>query len=191
MSGWTDALNVVKTLAPTLATALGGPLAGGAVTWLEGVFGLTPQPSSSMSDRQTTLAAAISGATPEQLAAMRKADQDYAVAMAQAGFKDIETIAGLNVQDRASARQMQVSTRSLMAPFLALVVVIGSLVFMGAVLFHAVTLGDPVTAQMIGNIQGYLFSECKSVLAFYFGSSQASVRQTELLAQAPPVGGEQ
>src|SRR5690349_11566998 len=108
MSGWTDALGVVEKLAPTIATCVGGPLAGGAIAALEGVFGLTPSPNASIDDRQSAVAAAISGATPEQLAAMRAKDQDYAVAMAQAGFKDTETLASLTVQDRVSARTMEV-----------------------------------------------------------------------------------
>jgi hypothetical protein len=191
MSGWSSVAAVVENLAPTIASVIGGPLAGSGVSALEKLFGLTPAPTASTDDRLTAVAAAVTGATPEQLAAMRKADQDYAVAMAQAGFKDVETLASLNVQDRSSARQMQVSTKSLMAPLLAILIIVASICFMGAVLFHAVTLGDPATAQMIGNIQGYLFAECKSVLAFYFGSSQSNDRQSELLAKSIPAPGAQ
>src|SRR5690349_15861704 len=118
MSGWTDALNVVERLAPTIASVFGGPLAGGGVMALESVFGLTPKPDATVGDRQEAIAAAISGATPEQLAAMRAKDQDYALAMQQAGFKDIETLASLTVQDRVSARTMEVSTRSIMPPIM-------------------------------------------------------------------------
>lgn len=191
MSGWTSALNVVKTLAPTIATVLGGPLAGGAVTALESVFGITPQAGSSTEDRQTALAAAISGATPQQLADMRKADQDYAVAMAQAGFKDAETLASLKVQDTVSARTMQVSTRSLMPPILGSAIIIGSLAAAGAILSGKVSYLNTTEATMVGTVIGYLFSEAKAVLSFYFGSSQGSDRKTELLAQSIPSGSQQ
>lgn len=184
MSGWSSALNVVKTLAPTIGTALGGPLVGGAIMALENVFGITAAPNASTDDRQTALAAAISGATPEQLAAMRKADQDYAVAMAQAGFKDTETLASLSVQDRVSARNMQVSTKSLMPPVIGSAIILGSLGAAAAILSGHVNYANTTEATMVGTVIGYLFSEAKAVLSFYFGSSQGSEQKTQLLAQA-------
>lgn len=188
MSAWASALNVVKTLAPTIGTALGGPLVGGAITALENVFGITPAPSASDDDRQTTLAAAISGATPEQLAAMRKADQDYAVAMAQAGFKDTETLASLSVQDRQSARQMQIATKSWTAPFLALAITFGFFTVMALVMF--VPMQQPAhDATML--LLGSLGTAWTAVVAYYFGSSASSDRKTELLAQSTPAGGQQ
>jgi hypothetical protein len=188
MSGWTSALNVVKTLAPTIATALGGPLAGGAVMALESVFGITPQPSASTDDRQAAVAAAISGATPEQLASMRKADQDYAVAMAQAGFKDTETLAGLGVQDRASARQMQISTKSLTAPFLAMFVTLGFFGVLAMMMFYTL---PQATHDALMLMLGSLGTAWTGVIAYYFGSSAGSDRKTELLAQSTPSGSQQ
>jgi hypothetical protein len=186
MSAWDSALNVVKTLAPTIATALGGPLAGGAVTALESVFGITPKPDATTDDRQSSLAAAISGATPEQLAAMRAKDQDYALAMAQAGFKDTETLASLSVQDRVSARTMQVSTKSLMPPVIGSAIILGSLGAAAAILSGRVDYANTTEATMVGTVIGYLFSEAKAVLSFYFGSSQGSEQKTQLLAQSQP-----
>ena len=191
MSGWTSALNVVKTLAPTIGTALGGPLLGGAISALENVFGITPSASASTDDRQSTLAAAISGATPEQLAAMRKADQDYAVAMAQAGFKDTETLASLAVQDRTSARNMQVSTRSYMPPILGGAIITASIAAAAAILLGKVSYVSTTEATMVGTVMGYLFSEAKAVLSFYFGSSQGSAEKTALLAKAQPIEDQQ
>lgn len=191
MSDWTSALNVVKTLAPTIATAIGGPLAGGAVMALERIFGITPAPNASTDDRQSAIAAAISGATPEQLAAMRKADQDYAVAMAQAGFKDTETLASLTVQDRTSARNMQVSVKSVMPPIMGSAIILGSLAAAAAILAGKVSYVSTTEATMVGTVMGYLFSEAKAVLSFYFGSSASSDRKTELLAQSTPPGAQQ
>lgn len=191
MSGWTSALNVVKTLAPTIGTALGGPLIGGAIAALENVFGITPGPNASTDDRQAAVAAAISGATPEQLAGMRKADQDYAVAMAQAGFKDTETLASLAVQDRTSARNMQVSTRSYMPPVLGGAIIAASIAAAGAILAGKVSYISTTEANMVGMVIGYLFSEAKAVLSFYFGSSQGSADKTALLAKAQPIEDQQ
>jgi len=184
---WTDVANVVEKLAPTMASCFGGPLAGTAVAALEGVFGLVPKPDQTTDQRQDVVAAALTGATPDQLAAVRKADEDFQARMAELGFKDAETLASLTVQDRESARQMQVSTRSMTQPALAWLVIAASLALMGAIVLGAVHMGDPVTANMIGNITGYLFSESKAVLQFYFGSSSGSEEKTRLLAKAQPI----
>lgn len=184
MSGWESALNVVKTLAPTIGTALGGPLVGGAIAALENVFGISPTAGASTDDRQTAIAAAISGATPEQLASMRRADQDYAVAMAQAGFKDTETLASLTVQDRASARAMQISTKSWTAPFLALAITFG---FFAVILLVMFVPMQPAAHDATMLLLGSLGTAWTAVVAYYFGSSAGSDRKTELLAQSGPV----
>lgn len=186
---WGDVASVVENLAPTIASVIGGPLAGSGVSALEKLFGLTPAPSASASDRLTGVAEAIAGATPEQLAGMRKADQDYAVAMATAGFKDTETLASLTVQDRVSARDMQVSTKSMMAPVIGSAIILGSLCAAGAILMGKVSYANTTEATMVGTVVGYLFSEAKAVLSFYFGSTSDTVQTNSLLAnstQTPP-----
>ena len=71
-------MDIAKTLAgiaPTLATALGGPLAGIAVKAAVGAFGLNDDATAN------DLAKAVASATPEQLAALKKIDNDFAVQM--------------------------------------------------------------------------------------------------------------
>lgn len=180
MSGWDSALNVVKTLAPTIATALGGPLAGGAVAALESVFGISPAPQSTIDDRQDQLAQAISGATPEQLAAVRKADQDYSLAMANAGFKDVETLAALAVQDRSNARAMQISTKSIVAPSLAVFVTVGFFTILGFMMFTEL---PKAAHDALMLLLGSLSTAWAAIIAYYFGSSAGSDRKTELMAK--------
>jgi hypothetical protein len=185
MSGWTDALNVVEKLAPSIASVVGGPLAGMGVSALESVFGLTPQPNATIDDRQSTLATAISGATLEQLAAVRAKDQDFQAKMAEIGFKNVETLAALSVQDRESARQMQISTKSVVAPFLALFVTIGFFGVLALMMFYPL---PPATHDALMLMLGTLGTAWVSVIAYYFGSSVSSDRKTELLAQSTPGG---
>lgn len=189
MSGWSDALGVVEKLAPTIATCVGGPLAGGAIAAIEGVFGLTPAPSASTDDRQGAIAAAISGATPEQLAAMRKADQDYAVAMAQAGFKDTETLASLKVQDTVSARDMQKANKSPVPAWLTFLVTLGFFGLLGVLFFVPV----PKSGEaMIYASTGTLGTVWLSIIHFWFGSTSDTPQVNDLLAKStPPAGGQQ
>jgi hypothetical protein len=181
MSAWEDAFTVVKKLAPTIASVIGGPLAGGAVTALESVFGMSVPPNTAIDDRQNAVAAAISSATPEQLAAIRKADQDYSARMAEAGFKNVETLAALSVQDRESARQMQISTKSVTAPFLALFVTIGFFGVLAVMMFYPL---PQATHDALMLMLGSLGTAWTGVIAYYFGSSAGSDRKTELLAQS-------
>lgn len=182
---WTDALSVVEKLAPMLATGLLGPLAGGAVSMLEGVFGLTPTAAATTDDRQASIAAAISGATPDQLLALKKADQDYAVQMASLGFKDAESLAALAVQDRSSARDMAVKSGDIWTPsILAFLVVGGWATIQYFLLTHVV---DGSMRELIARVLGTLDSALMCVLYFYFGGSASSNRKTELLAQSPSI----
>ncbi|MDR6393069.1 hypothetical protein [Paraburkholderia phenoliruptrix] len=183
MSAWDSALNVVKTLAPTIATALGGPLAGGAVAALESVFGITAKQDASTDDRQTAIAAAISGATPEQLAAMRAKDQDYALAMAQAGFKDTEMLASLKVQDVSNARDMQKTTRSQVPAWLTFFVTAG---FFGLLIGLFLAPVPDGAKALIYSATGTLGTVWLVVIHFWFGSTSDTTQVNDLLAKSSP-----
>ena len=182
-----DWKSVVGTVAPWLATALGGPLAGSAVTAIGSVFGLGATAGTS------DIAAAITGATPEQLAALRAADQDYQLKMQAAGFGHIEQLAAIGMQedkidadDRDSARKRQEALRD-RTPAAMAWLIIGSSVALAAATIMGWSTKVRGQAGAVGVVLGYVFSEAKSVLAYYFGSSQGSDRKTELLAQSTPV----
>jgi hypothetical protein len=117
---------------------------------------------------------------------MRKADQDYDLALKEAGFKDIETLAALKVQDVSSARNMEVSTKSIMPPLLGGLIVIASLIIAGVIVAGKVTFATTAEATMAGTVIGYVFSEAKAVLAFYFGSTSDTEQVNNLLAKSTP-----
>lgn len=197
---WSDALTVLERAAPTIATVAGTPLLGGAVAALEAVFGLTPAPDASMSDRQNAVATAVQGATPEQLAAVRKADQDYAARMAEAGFKDKETLAQLAVSeekvyvgDTADARARNANNDRVF--WLGVVVLATFAAVMGTSLYGAYALLTgklPVSnaaivgmvAGFVGTIIGYVSANAQQVVGFFFGSSKGSEQKSEAMSSA-------
>lgn len=183
MSDWSSALNVVAKLAPTIASCVGGPLAGGAVTALESVFGITAASTQTVDDRQTALAEAIEGATPAQLAAIRNADQQYAARMAEAGFKDTETLASLAVQDTTSAREMQVATKSLTPPILTALITLGFFSLLALLMFHDV---PDANKAIIDTVIGSLGTAWLVCVHFWFGSTDSGNRATDALAQSSP-----
>lgn len=197
---WSDIANVLEEVAPTIATALGTPVLGGAVAALEAVFGLTPDKSASMDSRQENIAAAVAGATPDQIAAMRKADQDYAVAMAQAGFADKEAIARLAVQeeqiyvtDTADARAKNAANARVFWLGVVILATFGGV--MSAALWGAygiltgkVPIVDAAVVGMVsgfvGTIIGYVSANAQQVVSFYYGSSKGSEQKSEAMAAA-------
>lgn len=167
-----DWKRVVGTVAPTIATALGGPLAGMAVTAIGGALGLGDGVN------EESIAAKLAGATPADLLALKKADQEFAVRMRELDI-DLERI---GAGDRDSARKMQVETRSWAPGILASVVVAGFIASSVAVLGGWVEgLKDPLIAALVGSVIGNITAATMLVLNFYFGTSASSRTKDETI----------
>lgn len=93
--------NVLRTVLPTIATALGGPLAGLAVDAVTGWLGV-PKESA---DR---VKAMLEGMPPEKLVEMKKIDADLQVRLAQLGYDSLYKIEELNARaDEAVNKSIQ------------------------------------------------------------------------------------
>lgn len=176
----------VAGFAPTLATMLGGPLAGTAVSALEGALGL----QKGSGPDAITQVLQTGAMTPETMAAVRAADQKHAEIIGQQGIDlaklnaaHTEAFASVDAADVASARQRQIAVRDATTPALAWVVV-GSAAALGAAAVTGSITKDPSQATLVGTVVGYMFSEAKQVLAYYFGSSRGSQAKDQLLLQA-------
>jgi hypothetical protein len=156
-------------LAPSIATALGGPLAGVAVKTLSSaLFGHEDATEQQISE-------AMASATPDQLAAIKKIDADFKVQMKSLDI-DLERIAA---GDRDSARQMQMSTKDSTPKILAYFITFG---FFGALVWILV-FGLPQTGlEVILMMLGSLSSSWTGVVQFYYGSSAGSKAKTDALA---------
>jgi len=156
-------------VAPTIATALGGPLAGVAVKTLSNaLFGHENASEEQISD-------AMASATPDQLAAIKKIDADFKVQMKSLDI-DLERIAA---GDRDSARQMQRDTKDWTPKVLAFFITFG---FFGALVWILV-FGIPKTGmEVILMMLGSLSTAWTGVIQFYFGSSAGSKEKNSLLA---------
>jgi hypothetical protein len=181
---WTSIAGVVTNLAPTIASVIGGPLAGTAVTALEKVFGITPGTNDPVEQRQGVVAQAIAEATPEQLANIRKADQDFQVAMASLGFKDTEALAALKVQDVEGARTMQTSTRSWVPPVLTMVITFGFFSLVAALIFCNIPESNKA---IFYSLVGSLGTAWAASIHFWFGDTTSSADKTAIIAKAQPV----
>ena len=118
MSSFTDTLkSFVSTVAPTLGTALGGPLGGMAAQYIANALAAK---GTSQKDLQT----AMVGATPDQLLALKKANDDFETKITELGIERDKLV----FDDLASARAMQIATRDPTAGRLAWTIIAGFLV---------------------------------------------------------------
>lgn len=162
------AIEILKSLAPTLATALGGPLGGAAVKFAVDKL----MPGTEVENEQQgmdLLEQFINGANPERMAQLKALDNEFKLEMRRLDFRDAE----LNVQDRNSARQL--ATARGMAPQLILSVVYT--IAYGVVLycFMAGRIMVPDAQQILfGSLIGILTAAQVQILNFWFGSSSGS-----------------
>ena len=152
----------LKQLAPTLATALLGPLGGAAVSAIASALGMSD------ADKAKVEAALKSGQlSGDQLAAIQQKEIDFKAQMAQLDI-DLEKIAAA---DRDSARKMQIETKSLVPAALAVIVVLSWVTIQWYLLGHIV---DTSMRELIARVLGTLDAALTLVLSFYFGSSNSS-----------------
>jgi len=153
---------------------VGGPIGGMAVKFITDALGI---PSDSSKD---DIAKAINNATPDQLVALKKAENDFTVRMKELDI-DLERIAS---SDRDSARRRESQVRDWMPRILAFVIVAG---FMGTVfmvlLGYVEGMKDPLMATTVGTLIGFVSAKAEQVIAYYFGSSNSSQQKTALLAE--------
>jgi len=168
---------IVKTVAPWIGTALGGPLGGLAVEAVAGALGVSEKTTDAVK-------AAISGATPEQLLALKQADQQFASQMQALGYKNVETLEAIAAGDRADARKMQTLAHSIVPALLTWFLVTAFVGAMAALFMREVPIANrDILVYMVGQLSGF----AAAAVAFWLGTTRDSARKTDLLAQAEAV----
>ena len=164
---------LLSSVAPTLATALGGPLAGLAVKSLsKALLGAEDFSEEAVMEAMAT-------ASPEQLAAVKKIDADFKVQMKSLDI-DLERI---SVDDRKSARDMQKETRDWIPRALAVSVTAGFF----AILIYMLVYGLPTTGnEALLLLLGALQTAWGGIIAFYFGSSSGSQKKDAMIYNSTP-----
>ena len=157
----------LKQIAPTIATALGGPLAGMAVSAISKAVGVDEDKVQDMISSNKLSA--------DQVAQLKLAEIELAKQAQELGL-NFEKLA---VDDRKSAREMQATTRSMMPPILASAVTIGFFGIVVMMFFNQVDSNNPAILMMLGS----LGTAWTGIIAYYFGSSAGSQAKTEMMAK--------
>ena len=168
-----DWTTVLKSIAPTVATALLGPLGGVAVSALGNVLGVSEATQDKIADVIKS-----AGMTPEHITALKQLELEYQNTEKERGFKYAE----LSFQDRDSARKANVAGGTQRPLFwlslFLLCVTIGS---EAIVLFHGY---PPATSELVvGRVLGLMDAVAMLVLSYWYGTTNGSAQKSELLAQ--------
>jgi len=160
-----ELLGLLKGIAPAVATAVGGPLGGLAVTAIANKFGVA--------DDVQAVAKAIAG------------DPEAASKLAELDLRQFE----LENEDRDSARHMQETALNQDDKYAKHFIYnfawfwsIGSMVY-----FFAITFGQvPASGKDFGNIiLGFLLGTAvATIISFFYGSSKSSKDKTDAMKVA-------
>lgn len=162
----------LKQIAPTVASALLGPLAGMAVAAVSKALSIDPETVSGVIQSGKLDA--------DQVAGLQMAEMELKLQAQKMGL-DFEALA---VQDRGSARNMQMVTSSIIPPFLAITVTLG---FFGILTLIGLDyIVSPADSAPLMIMLGSLGTAWTGIIAFYFGSSSSSQSKDKLLFHSAP-----
>ena len=147
--------SVIGAVAPTLGTALGGPMGGMAAKMISEVLGVPNNPKA--------IEKAMAEATPEQMLELKKVEQDFEVKMKELEV-DVFALETADIQD-ARGKFSKDWTARIMG-----IVVVGG--FMGYIFLVTLQPPEQNSEALINLVLGYLGGLASAIISFYFGASQ-------------------
>lgn len=165
----------LRVIAPLLGTALGGPLGGAAASFIADKLGVESKTIEAVTDVLSS-----GKLTPEQLTQIKAAEVDFK--------KFLETnkidLTRLDVEDRKSAREMQVAVHSPIPGVLAIIIVLG---FFSILICMMLGILKTTDQESLLILLGALSAGFGAVLNFFFGSSHGSQAKDAMLANSMPM----
>jgi hypothetical protein len=166
-----DWKKTLSTIAPGLATMLGGPLAGTATTALISFFGLdTKAPNI-----ETQIQDAIQAMTPAQMIELKKVENELIIELKKA---DIDVFKA-EVEDRSSARTSHKDNLTPAILTYLLIICAGSIIY-----FVFTSQMDGIDKTLVGAVVGYVFGELKQATGYWLGSSFGSSQKNAVIETA-------
>jgi len=162
-----DLLPIIKNVAPAIATALGGPVAGVATKFLgDALMGDENAP-------EVDIAAALQ--SPDNLVKLRELNNTFQLKMAEAGI-DLEKV---HAADRASAREMAVKTTLKPQMIISTIFVLAFAVILYTVFTNTLEMND-IQKNITMYLLGILSAGMIQIMNFWFGSSSGSKEKDKL-----------
>ena len=149
--------NIIGAVAPTLGTAISGPLGGMAMGKIAEVLGV--------SNDQKSVQQAIQNATPEQMMELKKAEQEFETQMKKL---DVDVFK-LETQDKQNARS--IFSKDWTARVIGVAIIGG---FLGYIFLVTLQPPEQNSEALINLVLGYLGGLASAIISFYFGASNTS-----------------
>jgi hypothetical protein len=157
---------IVKSVAPILGTALGGPMAGAAIKVLSGQI-LGDENASA-----DALESAILSASPNQLVEIKRLDYQFKIDMQKLGVDVFE----LEVKDRSNARQAHKDsiTPTIMLYLLTTMV--------SGILYALFSLDVPTdNKSILYMVVGQVITAWIAAVAYWYGTTKSSSDKSKML----------
>jgi gas vesicle protein len=162
-------IELLKTLAPMIGTALGGPLGGAAAAFIADKLGIESKTVEAVTEVLNS-----GKMTPEQVAQIKLAEIEFQKFLKQNAI-DLEKV---HAEDRGSARAMQVATHSKMPAILTMIVTVGFFGILVLLILHPEFKSNEIVLIMIGQLS-VAWAGC---IAFYTGTTFGSANKNALIA---------
>jgi|TARA_R100001480_G_C4713280_1_gene179013 hypothetical protein len=146
--------NLIGAVAPTIGTALGGPMGNMAANMVADALGCEPTPKK--------IEQAVQQATPEQLAELKKIDTDFEIKMKELDV-DLYALETKDIQDARGKFSKDWTTRIMG------IATLGG--FMGYIFLVTLQPPEQNSEALINLVLGYLGGLASAVISFYFGAS--------------------
>lgn len=164
--------NIIADVAPTIGTALGGPLAGLAINQLLKLFNLSPTANEKDIEK-----AILAG--PEALLKLKEFDMQFKQHLLDVGI-DLERV---DAADRDSARKREeelakAGRKDYTTTILASCTVCGWLIIQFYLFTHVI---PTEMREIIMRSLGTLDAALGMVFTYYFGSSKSSAQKDEII----------
>ena len=146
--------NIVGAVAPTLGTALGGPMGGMAATMISEVLGVP--------NNTKAIEKGLAEATPEQMLELKKAEQSFELQLKELEV-DVFALETADIQDARGKFSKDWTARIIG------VLVVGG--FMGYIFLVTLQPPEQNSEALINLVLGYLGGLASAIISFYFGAS--------------------
>ena len=163
----------LKTLAPMIGTALGGPLGGAAAAFIADKLGLEAKTVEAVSEVLNS-----GKLSAEQISGIKLAEIEFQKFLEQNKI-DLEKI---SAADRDSARNMLTATRSTVPAVLTYLLTCGFFGVLGAMFMYPEFKESAPLMIMLGSLGTAWTGAC----AFWFGTTASSQNKNQMLANAMP-----
>jgi len=163
---------ILGAVAPTVATAIGGPFGGMAASFVLEKLGVETDGT----DPAIQLETLAASANPELLFKIKQADIDFKAKMAELGVKETE----LEIKDRDSARTMAATQGIAPQMILSGIYTLGYFILVGVSFSGSINIPDELRTEFTAAMS-FLTGIQLQIMNFWFGSSAGSAAKTDLL----------